>query len=204
LQVHFSLVENAYSADYGAPSCSQWETPALNNNHPAIAVDWLDAYRAKDLDGVLALYTDDATLECGCGGAKVISGKSALRAYWKDRLAKLPASDLRALERSADGAMVEYRTPDGMVRIAMHFDESGLIARAKCGPIELPAPQARTTEIAGKPVKRPPESDEIVRYRQLAKQCLALAAKVKDPAAAERLKRLAANHMREVERLSQK
>lgn len=175
-----------------------------NNDYPAIAVDWLDAYRAKDLNGVLALYTDDATLECGCGGAKVISGKSALRAYWKDRLAKLPASDLEAIVRSADGATVEYRTPDGVVRIAMHFNEHGLIARAECGPLGAPSLQARSTGNAGMPVSRIRESNEIIRHRQLARQCLALAAEVKDPSAAERLKRLAANHAREIDRLSRK
>lgn len=174
----------------------------MNNNYPAIAVGWLDAYRAKDLDGVLAFYTDDATLECGCGGAKVISGKSALRAYWKDRLAKLPASDLEAVVRSVDGATVAYRTPDGVVRIAMHFNESGLIARAKCGPVESASPQARLSRDAGKPVGRTSENDEIIRHRQLARQCLALAMEVKDPAAAERLKKLAAAHAREIKRLS--
>ncbi|WP_247834255.1 hypothetical protein [Bradyrhizobium sp. 200] len=33
----------------------------------AAAVDWLDAYRAGDIESILEFYADDAVIECGCG-----------------------------------------------------------------------------------------------------------------------------------------
>lgn len=176
----------------------------MKSDYPAIAVDWLDAYREKDLEGILAFFADDAMLECGCGGAKTINGKTGLRAYWKDRLAKLPASRLEAVVPSAKGATVEYRTPDGVVRIAMHFNDGGFIARAKCGPVELPATQAPLAGKASQSTGSTARHADIVRHRQLARQCLALALEVKDPSAAERLRKLAADHAREIERLSRR
>ena len=50
----------------------------------AAAIDWLDAYRAGDIEGSLRMYADDAVVRCGCGGTKTITGKERLRAYWLD------------------------------------------------------------------------------------------------------------------------
>ena len=33
----------------------------------AAAVDWLDAYRAGDIEALLAMYADGAFIHCGCG-----------------------------------------------------------------------------------------------------------------------------------------
>ncbi|WP_407113136.1 nuclear transport factor 2 family protein [Bradyrhizobium sp. LMG 9283] len=52
----------------------------------AVAIDWLDAYRAGDIEAILDMYAEDAVVHCGCGGVKTISGREALRAYWLDRL----------------------------------------------------------------------------------------------------------------------
>ncbi|APG09684.1 ketosteroid isomerase [Bradyrhizobium japonicum] len=64
----------------------------------AAAIDWLDAYRAGDIDAILKMYADDAVVHCGCGGTKTITGKDGLRAYWFDRLRKYPAFDLYNLQ----------------------------------------------------------------------------------------------------------
>lgn len=174
----------------------------MNQDYTSIAISWLDAYRHKDLDRVLAFYTDDASLECGCGGSKVINGKAALRAYWEDRFAKLPASQLETLVRSSDGASVEYRTPDGIVRIAMHFDQSGFISTAKCGPVSAQLQQDVSLKKVRRPVQRSALRQECLRLRQLIRQCLALAGEVDDPAAAERLKKMAAGYATELDRLT--
>ena len=107
----------------------------MNTDHLAAAVDWLDAYRSQDLEGVLAFFANDAALECGCSGSKIVAGKAALRAYWQDQFCKLPASGLEDLEPSDTGATVDYRTPSGVLRIAMQFDDNGQIITARCGPV---------------------------------------------------------------------
>jgi ketosteroid isomerase-like protein len=101
----------------------------------AAAVDWLDAYRAGDIDSILGMYADDAVVHCGCGGMKTISGKAGLRAYWVDRLKNYPASSLDNLQPSENGTVVSYVTGDGVVSAILTFDESGKIASLSCGPL---------------------------------------------------------------------
>lgn len=74
----------------------------------AAAVDWLDAYRSGDLETILGLYSDIATIECGCGGATTINGREALRVYWERRLRDYPAADLDDLQPAREGAAVTY------------------------------------------------------------------------------------------------
>jgi ketosteroid isomerase-like protein len=50
-----------------------------------VATDWLDAYRAKNVGAIVALYADDALIECRCDGQKTIAGGAALTAYWETR-----------------------------------------------------------------------------------------------------------------------
>ncbi|MGY4155579.1 ketosteroid isomerase-like protein [Bradyrhizobium sp. USDA 4461] len=64
----------------------------------AAAVDWLDAYRACDVETILRMYADDAVINCHCGGSKTIAGREALRAYWIDRLKRCRAFELDNLE----------------------------------------------------------------------------------------------------------
>jgi hypothetical protein len=51
----------------------------------AVAVDWLDAAKLGDLDGLLGLYDERATLECDCEGV-VLTGRQSLSAYWAPNL----------------------------------------------------------------------------------------------------------------------
>jgi hypothetical protein len=100
----------------------------------AAAVDWLDAYRAGDIEAILAMYADDAVVECGCGDVKYITGKDALRAYWKQRLVDYPASDLDDLQSSGGDAIISYLSRAGVVGATLEFDARGRIARLRCGP----------------------------------------------------------------------
>src|SRR5258705_12317105 len=52
----------------------------------AIVVDWLDACRRRDLDALLELYAEGASVECHCSGTQRHEGLAALAAYWRPQL----------------------------------------------------------------------------------------------------------------------
>lgn len=102
----------------------------------AAAVDWLDAYRAGDIEAILELYAEDAVVHCGCCSA-TITGREALRAYWIDRLQKYPASTLDDLNPSLhDGTVISYITDAGVMRALIAFDSAGRIKMLDCGPMQ--------------------------------------------------------------------
>src|SRR5689334_17594161 len=100
----------------------------------AIAIDWLDAYRATKLDTILDLYDDEASLECGCGGQKIIVGRAALKEYWIKRFAEAPPIELDDIQPTSDGVALAYQTSEGLVRVVFSFNASGKIGRTHCGP----------------------------------------------------------------------
>ena len=57
----------------------------------AVAVDWLDAGKLGDLDGLLDLYDEGAIFECDCEGVS-LTGRQALSAYWAPKLESLAAA----------------------------------------------------------------------------------------------------------------
>ena len=81
-------------------------------NLVAIARRWLSCFARADLDGLLALYADDAVHTSPKirvrhpDGGGVLRGKDALRAWWADAFARLPG--LRYVERTltSDGRRV--------------------------------------------------------------------------------------------------
>jgi hypothetical protein len=97
----------------------------------AAAIDWLDAYRAGDIEGSLRMYADDAVVRCGCGGTKTITGKERLRAYWLERLREYPAFDLDNLQPTNVGTLISYVSRDGIVKAVLTFNASGLVARRR-------------------------------------------------------------------------
>jgi len=101
----------------------------------AAAVDWLDAYRAGDIESILGMYAEDAVVHCGCGSMKTLTGEEALRAYWVDRLRKYPASDLNNLQPSKGGIAISYITCTGVVEALLVFNGAGKIASLSCGPL---------------------------------------------------------------------
>ena len=100
----------------------------------AVAVDWLDAYRAARLDTMLSLYDDAASLECGCGGQKILVGKAALREYWRQRFAECTSIELEDLQPEGDDVALAYTAGDGHVRVVFSFNASGKIAQSRGGP----------------------------------------------------------------------
>jgi ketosteroid isomerase-like protein len=101
----------------------------------AVAVDWLDAYRAGDIDAILELYAEDAVVHCGCAGGQTITGREALRAYWVDRLRKYPAGTLDDLNPwQNDGTVISYITSAGVMSALLAFDATGRIKELDCSP----------------------------------------------------------------------
>lgn len=107
----------------------------------ATAIDWLDAYRAGDVQAILRLYADDASIECRCGGTKTITGRGALQAYWEQRLKDYPATELDDLQLARDGATVAYVSRAGAVHATLEFDATGRISFLQCGPADQAIPQ---------------------------------------------------------------
>ena len=101
----------------------------------AVAVDWLDAGKLGDLDGLLSQYDERATLECNCEGVE-LTGRQSLSAYWAPKLeSKLAAAftvdDMIPVD---DGVQVDYQSCEGKpVRIHFRFTPSGKIAHSRCG-----------------------------------------------------------------------
>lgn len=100
----------------------------------AIAVDWLDAYRAAKVDALLDLYDDEASVECACGGQKIIVGRAALRQYWVKRLAQRTSIELDDIAPTGDGVALAYQSSEGLVRVVFSLNATGKIARTHCGP----------------------------------------------------------------------
>ena len=103
----------------------------------AVVVNWLDAGRSGDLDALLDLYDERATLECNCEGV-VLTGRQSLAAYWTPKLkSKLPAAfTLDDMTPTSDGVQVDYQSCEGKpVRIHFRFTPSGKIEHTSCGPL---------------------------------------------------------------------
>ena len=94
----------------------------------AAAVDWLDAYRASDLETIMNMYADHAVIECGCCAMTSLIGKQGLRAYWKQRFQDRAVSDLDDLQPSSDGMTISYRARNGVVAAVLRFNARGQIA----------------------------------------------------------------------------
>jgi ketosteroid isomerase-like protein len=95
---------------------------ATASTNRAIGERWLACFARRDLDGLLALYADDAVhispklrvKDPTTGGA--IRGKAAMRAWWQDSFDRLPTLRYEPVALIADDARVcmEYvRHVDG-------------------------------------------------------------------------------------------
>ena len=105
----------------------------------ATVVDWLDAGQSGDLDALLELYDERATLECDCDGA-ILTGREALSAYWEPKLGYLSnnAFSLNDMVLTGDGVQADYQDYEGKpVRIRFRFTPLGKIEHTSCGPLGL-------------------------------------------------------------------
>ncbi|WP_380284403.1 nuclear transport factor 2 family protein [Kitasatospora purpeofusca] len=101
------------------------------------AEEWVAVWNARDLEGVLAHYTDDVVFVSprvvrflGEPSGEV-RGKDALRAYWTKALALLPDLHftLDSVRVSVDTIVIDYRNERGVaVAEALTFRD-GLVCR---------------------------------------------------------------------------
>jgi hypothetical protein len=111
----------------------------MNSFDPmAAAIDWLDAYRAAS-SSIVDMYADDGALECGCGGLKILCGRTAIATYWQQRFQEMPAGDLDDLQIDGDEILVSYCVANNVLQAALSFDASGKIKCSRCGPRMKPA-----------------------------------------------------------------
>jgi hypothetical protein len=102
----------------------------------AVAVDWLDSYRAASIDQIINTYSPNAAIECACGGRKIIHGSEGIAAYWGQRFIEKPALALEELQMDGEAVVVSYRINSGIVQALLDISEDGLITRCRCGPLE--------------------------------------------------------------------
>jgi hypothetical protein len=103
----------------------------------AIVVDWLDACRARDLEALLDLYAQDASLECACNNLEILRGRAELASYWRPRLGEFSptAFGLDEITPDAEGVMLHYISFEGKpVQILFAFDGNGKILKTRCEP----------------------------------------------------------------------
>src|SRR5262245_46559514 len=108
-----------------------------------IAERWLEAFNAHDVDGLVALYAEDAThtspkirtLHPETGGK--LLGRAALSAWWKDSNARIPGLryELTAITASSERVFIEYvrhATGQASSPVAEVFDvRDGLISASR-------------------------------------------------------------------------
>ncbi len=84
----------------------------MSATNKAIAQRWFDAFNAHDLDALLALYADDAAhfspklkvRQPETNG--LITGKAALRVWWREAFDRLPTLHYEVLKLTADEEQV--------------------------------------------------------------------------------------------------
>lgn len=109
----------SYYAAYRLDVCEITRTSSFDGSSWArgedlrtIAMRWLDCFERRDLDGLLALYADDATHtspkirvrhpETG----RLLRGKAAMRAWWQDSFDRLPSMRYVPTALTADSRRV--------------------------------------------------------------------------------------------------
>lgn len=75
----------------------------------AVAVDWLDAYRAERLDQIVGMFSPDAVIDCACSCSEAISGEENIAAYWQGRFDESPALELVDLQVDGEAVVVTSR-----------------------------------------------------------------------------------------------
>lgn len=108
-------------------------------DHSGVVIDWLDACRSGQLDALLNLYEERATLRCDCEGVD-LAGRNSLAIYWKSKLESKAASafTLDDMILTGDEIQVECQSCKGKpVRIHFQFNPLGKILHTRFGPLPL-------------------------------------------------------------------
>ncbi|MDN5001669.1 nuclear transport factor 2 family protein [Bradyrhizobium sp. GCM10027634] len=104
----------------------------------ALGRTWLEAWNARDLERVLALYdeatvmTSDRIPAMGFDASGTVRGKDALRAYWSKALALLPELHFSLIDLfvSPDSVVVFYQNERGKkICEYLRVNDAGLIVQ---------------------------------------------------------------------------
>lgn len=102
------------------------------------AQDWIAAWNARDIERVLAHYTDDFEMTSplivavtGDAGGR-LKGKAAVGAYWAKALERLPElrMELHEVYAGIDSVVIHYRGPRGESAETFFFDGAGKVLQA--------------------------------------------------------------------------
>jgi hypothetical protein len=102
-----------------------------------VVVDWLDACRSGQLNALLNLYEERATLTCDCDGIN-LAGRNSIAIYWKSKLESKTASafTLDGMILTGDEIQVDCQSCKGKpVRVHFRFSPLGKILHTKFGPL---------------------------------------------------------------------
>jgi len=102
------------------------------------AQQWVDAWNAHDLDGVLAHFADDAEFASPVAAQLlpethgILRGKEAIRGYWAIGLERIPDLRFEVIDVYAgvDVLVIHYRNHvGGLVNEVLHLNAAGLVQR---------------------------------------------------------------------------
>lgn len=102
------------------------------------AADWIEAWNSHDLARILSHYSEDFEMsspyiaQIAGEPSGTLKGKTAVGAYWKLALARMPELrfELKEILVGAQSLTLHYRGARGMAAEVFFFDESGRVARA--------------------------------------------------------------------------
>ena len=102
------------------------------------AQQWVDAWNAHDLDGVLAHFADDAEFSSPVAAQLlpethgILRGKEAIRGYWTIGLERIPDLRFEVIDvySGVDVLVIHYRNHvGGLVNEVLHLNAAGLVQR---------------------------------------------------------------------------
>ena len=106
-----------------------------------VVVDWIDAYRQRELSTLIELYDDAAIIDC-CEGGR-FRGRAELERYWQSKLIRsVPSAfEIDVLMPDAAGVSLDYKGHDGKaVRTLFRFNDNGKIIHTACAPLQRNGP----------------------------------------------------------------
>jgi len=109
--------------------------PAFPEDPGGFALAWAAAWNARDIESTLDHFSDDAVFsspiarKLGHGVDGVVTGKSAIREYWRDALALNPELrfTVRSVHAGVDVIVIGFETQDGTRRSEVLIFEEGLV-----------------------------------------------------------------------------
>jgi ketosteroid isomerase-like protein len=102
------------------------------------AADWIDAWNHRDLERVLAHYSEDFEMvsplivQVANRADGRLQGKQAVGAYWAEALRRRPELKMELLNVlvSMDSIVLYYRGPRGLSAEAFFFGADGKVSKA--------------------------------------------------------------------------